>query len=100
MSEFGVTKIKYHSDNTHIEQFLVHPIQSPGKLGQGNWRNRQTVVRAITQDRDTVVTYPSNGNGSVRRGAQVKVITVQGKPYLRTDNNHTACDNLENLPTV
>ena len=44
------------------------------------------------------VTIYLGADGKYRRGEDVRVIHVNGLPYLRTDANETPRDNLDRLP--
>jgi len=64
--------------------------------GQIYTRTRAQVVRAIESGTPHVTLVVANGR---KVSAQIKVIVVNDRKWLRTDANRIAADNLENLPS-
>lgn len=65
-------------------------------IGPASQWSRQTVVNAIQQG--TTFMTVLYKEGKYHRGANVGLVKVNGRTYLRTDKNETAADNLGNLP--
>ena len=63
--------------------------------------SRTTIVGEIHWLNATYLTYYRRNVASLWAvGAQLRVIEVNGKKFLRTDENQTPCDNLARLPSI
>lgn len=80
---------------THVER----RVDNGGSLGVATTVSRQTVVNDIKINKKTHVTAYRK-DGKWQKGEDVRVVTVNGVDYLRTDANQTPKDNLDNLPDV
>lgn len=75
-----------------------HVVNSDGTFQtQGAEVKRSAVVSDI-EGNGAVYETIYKRNGKWQRGAQIKVIVVNGTKYLRTDANNTAADNLDEIP--
>ena len=80
---------------THVER----RVDDGDSLGTASIVSRQTVVTDIKINKKTYVTAYKK-DGKWQKGEDVRVITIDGVDYLRTDANKTPRDNLHNLPDV
>jgi hypothetical protein len=58
--------------------------------------SRQDVVLAIQRGTTFVTAFVRDGK--LQRGEDVRIVTINGERYIRTDNNSVRADNLGNLP--
>jgi hypothetical protein len=95
-ADYGISKVKYDSEQTHIVKAYIHEDKG-NSIGRGEEWTRSQIVSAIERGK-TFVTILISSDNKWRKGQEVHVITVNGVKYIRTDQNRTASDNLENLP--
>lgn len=94
-ADFGVFRVKYNRDHTAIVEVEVRPDLGEN-FGDPQKAVRADVAAAIEKGR-TFVTVDFR-EGKSTKGEDVRVVTVQGHKYLRTDNNSIKADNLGSLP--
>jgi len=94
-ADYGISRVRYNKERTHIEKVEVWEDKGDSLSGPEVW-SRLQVVSTIDEGK-TFVTVPRTGEGKWRKGEDVRVITIRGSKYIRTDRNETAKDNLGNL---
>lgn len=94
-ADFGVFRVRYNRDHTAIVEVEVRPDLGE-TFGDPQKAARADVVAAIEQGRTFVTVY--SREGELTKGEDVRVITLQGQKYLRTDSNSIKADNLGSLP--
>lgn len=65
-------------------------------IGEVRRMSRQDVVLSILRGTTFVTAYLRDGRW--HKGEDVRVVTINGERYIRTDNNSVKADNLGNLP--
>lgn len=60
--------------------------------------SRDEVIRKIGVGYIFYTTVKNSRTGKLEPGEQIQVVTVNGEKWLKTKNNNTPKDNLENLP--
>jgi hypothetical protein len=95
-ADYCISAVRYNSEHTHIVKVKVH-VDSGDQIGSPTEWPRSEVVFAI-ENRKTFVTITRSSDGKWSKGEDVRIITVGGVKYLRTDANSKASDNLGNLP--
>jgi hypothetical protein len=94
-ADYLISEVHYYNDE-FISQLKVHE-DLGDTVGQANVWDREKVVYSINNG-TSFCTILKNSEGKWNKGADVHVVFVNGKYYLRTDKNNTARDNLGNLP--
>lgn len=95
-ADYCISAVRYNMEHTHIVKVKV--CQDLGDtLGDTSEWTRLDVVNSIGQGKSFVTIY-KNADGKFKKGEDVRVITVNGTKYIRTDSNSRAADNLGNLP--
>lgn len=94
-ADFGIFRVKYNRDRTAIVEVearsdLAETFGDPQRVP------RAGVVAAIEMGRTFVTIY--SRDRKLTKGEDVRVVTVLGQKYIRTDNNSTTADNLGSLP--
>ena len=95
-ADYGISKVGYDDEQTHIVKVQVHEDKGDS-IGVGEEWARSQVVSAIERGK-TFVTILKSSDDKWCKGEDVHIVTVSGIKYIRTDQNCTASDNLENLP--
>ena len=95
-ADYGISEVRYDEDRTHIVKVKVREDKGD-KFGPAEEWSREKVVSAI-EGGTTFVTILKGSDGNYKKGRDVHIITVKAVKYIRTDQNLTASDNLENLP--
>lgn len=88
---------KKHRKNTHIIKLRVH--QEKKNLISTKYfiEDRKTVINNIHNNK-TYHTITRNKVGQWVKGSKVKVVKIKDEEFLKTVDNKTKQDNLENLP--
>jgi hypothetical protein len=95
-ADYLISAVSYNSRHTHIDQVMAH-LDSGDTVGEGKIYNRSKVVELIN-DGKTFCTIVKNSEGRWDKGQKVFIINVNGVSYIKTVDNGTEADNLENLP--
>jgi hypothetical protein len=95
-ADYLISAVRYNSDHSYIEQ--VKAFQDlDASLGQEKIYKRETVVNSINLGK-TFCTIYKNSENYWQEGQKVFVIKINGVNYIKTADNGTEADNLENLP--
>lgn len=94
-ADYGVTEVKYNGIGKYIEWVKVGKFNGNSFGMRENWL--RTKVISELKSGKTFITVVKHGD-KLKKGAEIQLINVNGKEYIRTDNNNVASDNLENLP--
>ncbi len=94
-ADYCISKVHYNLEHTHIIKVKICPDNGDTLGATSEWM-RTDVVNTI-QNGKTFVTIVENGN-NWKKGEDVRIVTVNGTKYIRTDANSKASDNLGNLP--
>ena len=97
-ADYCISAVRYNAEHTHIVKVKVHADMGDN-LGNATEWTRTEVVSAI-ENKKTFVTITPSTDGKWKKGEDVRIITVGGVKYLRTDANSKASDNLGNLPEL
>ena len=95
-ADYGISKVEYNKEHTHIVKVFVHEDRGD-EISSGEEWVRTKVVSSI-DNKKTFVTILKNKEGKWNRGEDVRIITVEGTKYIRTDQNSKESDNLGELP--
>jgi hypothetical protein len=94
-ADFAITKVKYNREHTHIDEAEVRSDNGDSISDPGYW-SRQDIVSAILRGTTFVTAYWRDGKW--QKGEDVRIVTIHGERFIRTDNNSTKSDNLGSLP--
>lgn len=95
--QYGVIAVRYNAGNIHIDKLKVGLIKD-GKLQATKEFTRAEVVGLI-KAKNTFVSLVKKADGSgYATGAEINVFSVE-TDYLKTKQDKSTKDNLENLPT-
>lgn len=92
---YYISRVRYNLQETHIEKVEVYGISNESLTSPSEW-TRQQVISTI--ERGYIIMTMYKRNGKWEQGEHVRVITVNGVKYIRTDSNNSPKDNLGNLP--
>jgi hypothetical protein len=95
-ADFCISAVRYNPEHTHIVKVRVH-IDTGETIESATEWARSEVITAIGAGK-TFVTITRTTDGKWSKGEDVRIITVNGEKYIRTDANSKASDNLGNLP--
>lgn len=93
---YWISAVRYNVAHTHIDKARVHAVSGNSLVSPTEW-TRQSIVDSIEKGY-VFSTMFQDSNGKWVAGKEVRIVTVNGVKYLRTDANSKAADNLENLP--
>ena len=96
---YYVSAVEYNSDNTHIAKLRVHAVTADKTFNAaGQELTRPQVIDLIKKGK----TFASITKGTGDRwtiGAKLEIVAVTTE-YLKTKNDTSTKDNLENLPLI
>jgi len=95
-ADYCISAVSYNSKKTHIEKVKVHKDHG-NTIGNPSVWLRTKVVSSL-ENGNTFVTISNGTEGKWNKGADVRIVIVNGTKYIRTDMNQKAGDNLGNLP--
>ncbi|MEC4036914.1 DUF3892 domain-containing protein [Myroides odoratimimus] len=97
MKHFYITAIKYSNDYTHISQVLIHSSNEKGRLNKGKICNKNQIIELLEKGSIIETANYDYEDGYWKIGANVGIVTVDSKKYLRSDPDSIESDNLGNL---
>lgn len=95
MADYGITGVKYNSIGKYIEWVKVGKFTGASFGMRENWL--RTKVISEFEDGKTFITVLKQGD-RLKKGLEVSIVTVNGKKYIRTDNDDKASDSLKDIP--
>jgi len=95
MADYGITGVKYNSIGKHIEWVKVGKFTGNSFAMRENWL--RTKVISEFENGKTFITVLKQGD-RLKKGLEICIVTVNGKKYIRTDNENKASDNLKDIP--
>lgn len=93
MANYYATAVHYG-----INHDAIASLKGMDKDGSPFDYSRDEVIRKIGAGYIFYTTVKNWRTGKLESGEQIQVITVNGEKWLKTKNNNTPKDNLENLP--
>ena len=95
MADYGITGVKYNSIGKHIEWVKVGKFTGSSFGMRENWL--RTKVISELDDGKSFITVLKQGD-RLKKGLEVSIVTVNGKKFIRTDDDNNASDNLADVP--
>ncbi|MCP4228854.1 MAG: DUF3892 domain-containing protein [bacterium] len=94
-ADYLISKDRYDKDRNHIVQVRRHN-NNGDSVGISETVSRVNVISSLEKGFTYVTIYKENGKWN--KGEDVRIISVNGKKYIRTDANKKEADNLGELP--
>jgi hypothetical protein len=95
MADYGITGVKYNGIGKYIEWVKVGKFTGSSFGIRENWL--RTKVISEFEEGKTFITVLKQGD-RLKKGLEVNIVTVDGKKYIRTDNDSKNSDNLKDIP--
>ena len=95
-ADYGIYAVRFNALRTHIDRVRAMP-DNGDSFGSSVEMARTEVIAAIKRG-VTFVTIIKGTNGKWNLGSKVFIVTIHGTEYIKTVNDDTAKDNLDNLP--
>jgi len=95
-ADYCITAVSFNTKHSHIEE-VRRRVDNGDTLGTGSDVSRETVVADIKRG-VTYVTVFKDDKGDWRKGQAVFIVTINGEEYIKTVEDRTTKDNLDNLP--
>lgn len=95
-ADFVIAKVKYNRDHTQIVEVETRSDTGESISNDARRVSRPDVVAAILRGTTFVTAYMRDGKW--QKGEDVRVVTIHGERFIRTDSNSGRADNLGNLP--
>ncbi len=95
MADYGVTGVKYDSMGKYIEWVKVGKLTGSSFGMRENWL--RTKVISELENGKIFITVLKHGD-RLKKGLEINVVNVNGKKYIRTDNDNKDSDHLKDVP--
>jgi hypothetical protein len=82
-ADYLISAVQYNEKETHIVKVLAH-VDNGDTVGAGVEMTRQKVV-TLLDGGTTFKTIYKGSDGKWKEGAEVRVVTIEGEKYIRTD---------------
>lgn len=99
MASYYVSAVNYNSDGTHIAKLKVHKVTGEGKFSSSGEELTRPKVIELIKNGDTFTTIVPGSEGKWNIGSKLEIFPVT-TDYLKTKNDKSTKDNLENLPPI
>lgn len=95
MADYGITEVKYNGIGKFIEWIKVGKFSGSSFGMRENWL--RTKLISEYENEKTFITVLKQGD-RLKKGLEINIVTVDGKKYIRTDNQNIASDHLIDVP--
>lgn len=95
-ADFGISEVRFNAPHTHIDKVRVRP-DNEKSFGLPIEYSRLDIVSAIRKGTSFVTIFKGD-EGNWNKGQSVFVIRINGQDYIKSVENKTEKDNLDNLP--
>jgi hypothetical protein len=95
LANFGIERIRRSHYDESISELLVYHRDAKNNVISLGWYSRHAIIDSLERGNAYItitLTRPWT------RGADIYIVNVNGKKYLRTDRSLIASDDLGNLP--
>lgn len=97
-ADYGISAVKFDKGGTKIDKVKVHKDKG-NAMGDAELWSREQVISALENDY-TFMTIFNHNQDIWSEGDEVNIVQVNGNEYIRTDNDQTPSDSLDNLPKL
>src|SRR3954470_24475242 len=91
-ADYLISAVRYNASGSHIDAVRVH-VDNGDSVGAGSGMSRQRVV-TLLQSGSTFCTIFKSADNQWRRGADVRVVDIDGEMFIKTQPDRTKKDNL------
>lgn len=95
-ADYLISAVRSNAAGTHIDAVKLHEDKGD-RVGSAVEKTRQQIV-TLLEGNTTISTIFKGPDDKWRRGADVRIVTIEGTNYIRTDADKIKADNLGNLP--
>jgi len=95
-ADYCISAVRFNNEHTHIDTVRKHT-DGDSTIGDGTEVSRRIVISDLKRG-VTYVTIFKEQNGKWQKGQKVYIVTVNGTEYIKTVEDRTTKDNLDNLP--
>ncbi len=95
-ADFYIEKVRYNKGHTRIVWVSVRQDSSSRLSGPHNMVRKKMV--SLLREGKQFMTIFRSPEGKYRKGQKISVIQVKGVDYIRTDQDETEKDQLEDIP--
>ena len=95
-ADYLISAVRYNASGSHIDKVRAHP-DNGDSIGSGSDMARSRVV-TLLESGWTFCTILKSADGKWRRGADIRVVIIEGEKFIKTEPDRTKKDNLGELP--
>ncbi len=95
-ADYGISAVRFNDGGTKIDKVKVHKDKG-NAMGDAEIWSREQIILALESEY-TFITIFNHNQDIWSEGKEVNIVQVGENKYLRTDNDQTPSDNLDNLP--
>lgn len=93
---FGISRVRYDHDHTHIDRVVKHLINEVG-IFDGRMASRYEIISNL-HNGVAFKTMTLAANNTWNIGDDLNIVMIEGTEYIKTQANSIPCDSLGNLP--
>ena len=95
-ADYLISEVRFNTAGTHIDKVRTH-VDNGESVGPAVDIDRVTAVSRIEAGY-TFETIYKGDDGKWKRGRRVKIVVINGTKYIKTYDDSTTRDNLDDLP--
>jgi len=96
-ADYVITAVRFNTAGTHIEA-VQRRADNGDSAGTPTEAKRSTIVSSIEAG-TSYCTATKGSDGNLQKGAEVKIVKIDGEKFLKTKTDGVKKDNLDKLPT-
>jgi len=95
-ADYCITAVQFNEKHTHINQ-VKRRVDNGESLGESSIVSRQTVVADLKRGTSYITVF-KGADDKWSKGQKVFIVTLNGTEYIKTVEDKTTRDNLDELP--
>ena len=95
-ANYGISAVKFNSERTLVEK-VVAQLDLETIFGTPSEFSRGEIVAAVKKNL-SFITILTREDGKWKKGRIVRLENINGREYLKTEDNPGEADSLDNLP--
>ncbi len=96
-ADYCIYKVKYDIGHERITKVKIMKDEGE-KLGETSIVSRENVIKKIDRGIRFITVYSESNSERWSKGEEVIVVIINGRRFIKTENNSTKVDNLGGLP--
>lgn len=95
-ADYCISAVRFNDKHTHIDKVRRH-LDNDTSIGAGSEVSRESVISDLKRG-TTYITVFKDQSDKWKKGQSVYIVKINGTEYIKTVDDKTTKDNLDNLP--